>query len=289
MRRAKSSVLPALVTAALLGGCNVGLGDVTYTGGGGTTSSSTGTAGATTSSSSGDCTGLSDDEFTGPKLSPCWQIPDPGSFAQLEVGADGSAGMLVARPASMSHNAWFDGDHGPFLFQDVQDDFIVVARIYASHTGTDLGQAPTQPYNTAGLLVRDPAGKPTDENWLLYDIGFQGEQGVTVGTMVKVTTSSVSHKLPESNGGSHAGTMAICRYKNTFQVLRHLYNPDGVAEVASLPPETWNNPPNGLQVGLVVGTYDASPDVVGRFDYARYGVPTSLADCLVKFQAIAGM
>jgi len=276
-----------MIAVALAGGCNVGLGDVSYTGGAGT--GGAGTGGATSSSSTGaggaDCSAPVSDEFKAEDPSPCWRTlaGDEHLIDKFGVAND----TLTMSPKSGGDNGWFNAVHAPFLYQNVSGNFILVAQVNA-HIEGDYGKPPQAPYNTAGLLVRDPASSPPHDSWLLYDIGFQG-QGVDmpvvdVGTMVKVTTDSKSSKLPYATvGDAHEGKMAICRVGDTFHVLRFIDGSDAAPVEAPLPMDkTWSTTAD-VQVGLVVGSYAVKPDVVGTFSYARFAVPKSVDECLTLF------
>lgn len=285
--------LGAALAGVLACGCSLGFDNITYygpdgsTGGGG--SGATG-GGASTSSTGGGGTGGGpvscphSDEFDGSSPDACWKTLDPTLFASLAV--DGAQGMLVATPKDQAQNGWFQNAHGPLLYQEVTGDFILVARVFATQAN-DLGMPPFKLYNTAGLLARDPASVNTNENWVLYDIGQQGNSTdtpvVTVGTMAKGTIHSGTMKFPES--GTHSGLLAICRIGGSFEVLKRLYNPDG--DFLSAHTFQWNEAPATLQVGLTVGSWVTAPDVVGRFDYARLGDPHQHGTCLEAFQAIS--
>lgn len=305
MRLARGLGWGALLAVALSWGCSVGLGGVTYdnTGGGGTTgstSSASGTGGGSTTSTSStssasgtggggapDCTKPVSDEFvSGSMPSTCWEILQPSRFANPPYV--GNSGELVAAPAAVANNGWFKTDHGPFMFQQVTGDFILVTGVRAS---TPTQGSPTRLYNAAGLVVRDPGTQ--NENWVLIDVGRQGsgipeDDNVTFGVMMKVTTNNNTEKAALPSNGSNHAALAICRRGSQLQLLHRVYgtpdSPHTLGQTVTAPGLS-----NTLQAGITAGTYVNDPDLVADFAYVRFAGPEAPADCLQAFQALTAL
>lgn len=215
---------------------------------------------------------------------------DESRFASREMNA--TMGTLAIKPAQISepdHNGWYKTDRGPLFYQEVTGDFILVVNVLVS-AEADHDNPPVGAYNTAGILVRDPAGSGSSENWVIYDIGQQGgatdSPNVTVGTMSKITLDSMSTKYPEDSGGSRRGLLAICRKGSNVEVLDRLYQPDRAFRSAH-EFTNWSPVPSTLQVGLTVGTWATPSNVAGHFDWARFKMLNPQDDCLAEFQNVA--
>jgi hypothetical protein len=298
MKRPTALGLSLAICGGLAAGCSVLPSDITYHdgggGSGGATTSSTSTASTTSAGTGGappHCPAPVSDELNGSSLDKCWSVLEPARIASQSFLPQASMTVFAMSPAPMDKNAWFQDSHGPFVYQLVTGDFILVARVYVG-LASDPGMPPTQLYNTGGLLARDPASGPGNESWILYDLGRQGSgldsPFVDVGGMAKVTIGSKTTKHPKDVGGSHSGTIALCRVGNTFQAIQRLYTPDQAAVNVAHTFTEWQSAPQTLQVGLIAGTWIASTDVLARFDYARFGYPASSGnDCLAAFTAVA--
>ncbi|MEX1365751.1 MAG: hypothetical protein AB1Z98_21670 [Nannocystaceae bacterium] len=175
---------------------------------------------------------------------------------------------------------WFGDFQGPLLYKNVAGDFVVETFVTAGNAGDPL-QPPTQLFNSAGLLVRDPDHGPGTEDWLMHNAGYQA---TFVGTEGKTTvgSSSVLTLVP----GSHRLRLRVCRFGSRIVLARQ--DEPGAAFVAT---HDYDRPdlPDELQVGLIVNGWGANedqpnpastPDLRASFDYIRLWHTSSEADCL---------
>ncbi len=186
-------------------------------------------------------------------------------------------GMLTVRPKA---GGWFGGEEGPLLYTMIQGDFLVETWVSASKIG-DPSVAPDEQYNSAGLLVRDPVHGEGRANWIMLNVGRQ--EGARVATEGKTTVNSVS--TLELTDGPRQGRLRICRRGSTFVLARQM---EGESEFTVTQRYDRSDLPADLQVGLVATAWNSAtpepdrsrtPDIEGTFDYVRFSVPGSDADC----------
>ncbi|MFO0760560.1 MAG: hypothetical protein U0359_29030 [Byssovorax sp.] len=305
MSHGKKTWIARMTPLLCLGaGCSVGLDGLTFdrepTGGSTTssTSSTTGTGGSGgaggaggsgsaggsggSAGSGGACApiGTLSDDFSAPSTLSDWQLlttaeSTPPLHNLLDIGTT-TPGQLSMRPMQLDMNGWFASYRGPFLYKQVTGNFLIAARVSAG-TLANAGVAPSHLFNVAGVMARNPAGAPA--NWVLADVGYQNPAdgdiaNLEVGVLAKDTHNGNTTRVPFA--GSHQGWIGICRIGATFGIVHRL---DGEASTTIL--TQFNRPdlPAELQVGLVVGTWTADSDVVGRFDSVHFMVPSSPADC----------
>lgn len=262
------------------GGATTSAGGADPSTGGTGGASSTGGAGGTGTTGGGGTGGANpcgelDDEFDDPSTLSCWTEldalqGDPAQYTLLDV-ATTHPGVLTIEPTHTQ--GWFEDGDAPFLFKELTGDFVVETHVTAL-SRNDLTSPPTQEYNSAGLLVRNGAATSGDEDWLMYNIGYQA---TFVGTEGKTTedSQSVLTLLP----GHHAGRLRICRVGSDFHMYRWLDDETGwTLEHSYARPDL----PATLQVGLVANGYQPPPDLHARFDYARFGTVSSQSDCTAE-------
>ena len=141
-----------------------------------------------------DLSSLSD-EFQGTSLDPKWKRFDreygwPDKLKRLDVGQT-TAGALHLQPY---HGAWVRDLNAPFLFQTIEGDFDVRARVRVRGAAT---AAPGGTWSLGGLMARVPNGldeakwEPRRENWHFITAGVGLERGSPV-TETKGTYNSYS-------------------------------------------------------------------------------------------------
>jgi hypothetical protein len=188
-----------------------------------------------------------------------------------------SGGQLMLEPLA---GGWFEDYQGPMLFKVVSGDFVMEARVQAVSPDND-ASPPDRPFNSAGLIVADPATVPGTQNWITHNVGRQSEIVATEGKNT-VDSNSVLELIP----GIHHGRLRICRIGNDFILARRLDDEDAfeihhhfVRE--DLPAELWvGMMANGWNSLGGVPNTELEPDVVGMFDYVRFWTPQSDADCV---------
>ena len=141
-----------------------------------------------------DLSSLSD-EFQGTSLDPKWKRFDreygwPDKLKRLDVGQT-TTGALHLQPY---HGAWVRDLNAPFLFQTIEGDFDVRARVRVRGAAT---AAPGGTWSLGGLMARVPNGldeakwEPRRENWHFITTGVGLERGSPV-TETKGTYNSYS-------------------------------------------------------------------------------------------------
>lgn len=178
-------------------------------------------------------------------------------------------GALTIAPTA--NNGWFEDDKGPFLFKSVTGNFAARTKVVAGRAGA-ASMAPSQQFNSAGLLARDPGSREGgNEDWLMYNVGFQDGR---VGSEGKTTVDSVSTLFIVD--GDHRAELVLCRVGSTFVMYR-------MNEGASTFEETnrfdRGDLPDTLQVGLIGNGYGPTPDLFATFEYIRFSTPSSEAEC----------
>jgi hypothetical protein len=142
-------------------------------------------------------TGLSalNDEFEGRTLDPKWTIfHQRFGWADMLKSMDVGASMPGALHLQPYDSAWVRDRIAPFLFQAVEGDFDVRARVRVRSSG---GPVPGGTWSLGGLMARIPNGKsagdwePFRENWHFVTTGVGLERGVAV-TETKGTYNSYS-------------------------------------------------------------------------------------------------
>lgn len=192
-------------------------------------------------------------------------------------GADDDRARMVP-----TRGGWFGAFKGPYVFQPIDGDFMMEAHVLAHRSGAP-EQAPEQPYNSAGLLIRNPGSGPDSENWVLHHLGMHDPQGAGVGVERKITRNSNSDLMLTANDFS--GRIRICRVGNEIALTRQLDDENGFSVSAEYTLElddevqagfsltAWNS--RGAEPDL---TFDG--DVVGVWDYVRYYRIDDISACL---------
>jgi hypothetical protein len=200
----------------------------------------------------------------------------PPQTAVFDVNAS-QAGMLSIQPLT---SGWFGVYSGPFLYQHVRGDIVLEVEVFAGRVGL-LDAAPTRPYNSAGIVVRDPVHGRNADNWLMVNIGHQAE---FVGTETKTTVNSQSVLILDE--APHRGRLRLCRVGTTYVMARFLTSDETWTEI-----RRYERPdlPDEVQLGLVTNGWNSlgpqpdpnvAPDLFARFGYARFRRPASVEDCL---------
>jgi hypothetical protein len=256
-------------SASTTGGA--GSGSTAGPGGAGGTGASTGEGGAGAGGAQGGAgggcpSGLSD-ELDDPCTLPQWKPGASQAFTLMDIAVS-TPGHLTIVP---TQSAWFEDGQAWSLSKAITGDFVVMAHVTADSLQNP-GQPPGDPYNSVGLLARDPGSTSGNENWIMFNVGFQAE---FVGTEGKITTASnsVLTLIP----GARSGRIAICRLGDTFHLLRNLDDEGSVWTEMNMYPDV--PLPATLEVGPIANAYGSTPDLRGTIDYIRFATPASLADC----------
>ena len=209
-----------------------------------------------------------DDEFEGNAVDSAWTALNTQMVASTVSGD-------VLRMTPNRNCVWFHADEGPGLIKLVTGDFKVTANVRARRASNPSMPAPGI-YQFAGLIARDPAGSTAHEN---YVFTVMGERGGWLTNETKNTIRSSSDVHGPNEGRKHADAeLRICRIGQVFR----LYNrppAGGPWKLESTYDRKGAPLPETLEVGPIAYTYTNSPDLVGEFDYVRFGTVTTVADC----------
>ncbi|MEM6991441.1 MAG: hypothetical protein AAF721_13115 [Myxococcota bacterium] len=194
----------------------------------------------------------------------------------LDINGE-NAGQLTLRPNA---GGWFDDFEAPLVYKMVRGDFMVETQVTAAKVGS-AAAPPDQPFNSAGLMARDPESGPGRANWVMFNTGRQrGEQIASEG---KTTVDSAS--VLELIDGPHLGLLRMCRVGAAIVLARQL---EGEAAFTVVHRFDRGDLPEDLQVGLVAGGWNSNaeapdtsvePDIEARFDYIRFSTIDDEAAC----------
>jgi regulation of enolase protein 1 (concanavalin A-like superfamily) len=252
-------------------------------------SSTSSTASTTTTSATTEATstttdpdpGAFDDEFDDPATLSNWTRlheveGDPAPYSSLDI--DGTnAGQLTIIPNA---GGWFDDYDGTFLFKPMSGDFVVEVSVTASQQGAP-SSPPDMLYNSAGLMVRDPASGDGSENWVIHNVGRQSMQ---IGVATEGKTTQNSNSSLQLTPGTFSGRLRLCRVGSRFLLARQLSDESSWTQTNAY---DRTDMPNDVQLGMMVNGWnsnggqpdlDLDPDVVATFDYIRMWRPESGED-----------
>lgn len=220
-----------------------------------------------------DLSALNDD-FEGASLDPKWQRFEhvygwPDKLKRIDVG-ETTEGALHLQPY---HGAWVRDRNAPFLFQAVEGDFDVRARVRVRGAAS---ASPGGTWSLGGLMARVPnqtradAWEPRRENWHFITTGVGLDRGRPV-TETKGTYNSYSSlKLRPFETG-----WVELRLVRIGMTLFALARPEGGGEW-QVRDRFYRMEPNPLmQVGLIAyTTSDAVPPAPEDPDRQNRAVPT---------------
>jgi hypothetical protein len=246
-------------------------------GAGGTGAGATTGGGGTGGSTGDDLAGLSDD-FEDPGTLASWKILDKvlgtvAPYDTLDIDTTVTGKLAIVPTVS----SWYQDAVAAFVYKEISGDFIVEVDVAAIKKGTESG-APTEQFNSAGLLLRDPQSAAGAQSWLMYNIGHQDS---FIGVEGKATVGSQSELILIPAGG-HAGRLRLCRLGNTVHMLRRLPGDPGWTETHTFPGTFQKTPaytlPDTVQVGMIDNAYVVA-DVRAEFAEIRFARPQAAADC----------
>lgn len=209
------------------------------------------------------------DEFSQMSTLPNWRLLDkvegtPRPYSRLDISRS-RAGFLTIVPVTSS---WYMNDTGTLLFKTVSGNFIVTTSVI-TRSASNPSSPPRHPFNSAGLIARDPNSTSGNQNWVVCNVGMQ--QSAT-GSEVKTTRNSSSELHLEN--GPHDGQVRIARMGSTFTLLRRL---KGESQWRVLSTMSRPDLPDTLQVGVMCNGYQ-SADLIAHYDYVHFATPHSETD-----------
>jgi hypothetical protein len=182
---------------------------------------------------------------------------------KLDIG-ESRKGWLTLVPKA--NQGWYNEGMAPMLYKEIEGDFMMETRVVTRGANG----APTAHYNSAGLIVRDPASGERKQNWVVVNVG---RQDPNTGTEVKTTVNSVSRL--ELQRGEHTGQLRMARIGTTVYALKKL---NGETRWTLLREIDRKDLPNRVQIGLMCNGWTERADLTAEFDYFRVSVPKAVAD-----------
>lgn len=247
-----------------------------------------------------------------------WSVLGDGTMDERAVEITMNSGLLTVIPETLNHNAWFQDDYGPLVYQTVSGNFAVAISLRVSQEN-NIDVPPERGYNSGGFVIRNPAGTHiNDENWVMYNMGGQGQNGVNYAREMKKTVGSNSNLFLTEQVGLEEYLLA-CRVGDDFyfyywadaigawrqETFYNQFDLDGVetttwrnsssvtpeivnAEVGQANAMYFNHPamPSTVQLGIMGHTYNNSQlGIRADFDFIRYAnnPPQVQADCTSEF------
>ncbi|MGV6850948.1 MAG: hypothetical protein ACWA5R_02065 [bacterium] len=247
-----------------------------------------------------------------------WQVLGSGAGDERAVFIQSDGQKLSIIPEEFEHNAWFEDEYGPLVYKNVQGNFAV-----AIHVKMLVPNQPSIPpsvgFNAGGLVIRDPSGTHSgDENWVMYNLGGQGQNGVSYAREMKKTIQSRSNLYLTEQTRQDEFLLA-CRVGSLFYfyhwseiennwIQETFYNQFSVNGVITT---TWRNSgdvtpeiqvpapgqespmhfdhpglPDTLQVGIMAHSWTNYTDgIQGDFEFVRFApnAPQTSSDCTSSF------
>ena len=264
-------------------------------GGGGGSAGSSGSAGASGSggaagtggsSGSGGCPGGANDEFNDSCTAANWSEQHfTASAASWNIGQTFNGRLTIAFSAGTpAQTGWFENNVGPLVYKQRSGNFIVMTHVHAGRADNRT-LAPRRAFNSAGLLVRNPASTTGSQNWIMHNIGNQAGNShagcpnagmnVGIGSEAKNTVNSNS-QLCLNPATAFSGRIAICRNGASFHALRKL---DGEATWTETNQFTNNNIPAAVEVGVMANAWGVPADIRAEFDYVRFYAVNNASQC----------
>jgi hypothetical protein len=216
-----------------------------------------------------------------------------------------ATGRLALQPLPQSHTHWYSDSRAPLIAKIVNGNFVAETRVRLG-TRTSMSQVPSGQFNAAGFVVRNPnSSAPGNESWVMFNVGFQ--QGFfareTKTTRPMPGSSSLSTLfLSATPATTEDVRLRVCRLGSEFRFLHLMPGESAWSEDVYTMATTVNgngaqqptpgvsqgNPirfvradfPTSLQVGLLVGNWDAPYEARGEFDYLRIISVSSAQECI---------
>lgn len=235
-------------------------------------------SGASDGSAQAALTPLSD-EFGGAALDGSWSFHRGDRLSTSVTGGELRIVLERGHMGGADSSLWFNESQGSLVFKPITGDFIASAAVRVRRADPNADQLPASGVRLGGLMARDAAA--TGQSYLFIVTGFDVSQ---LAVETKTTVASASQFTGTPSFGNDV-ELRLCRVGATF---RTYYRNHGAAtwQLAPVPPPP-NDPapivredlPQTLQVGLVIYTNQATPDVQMFVDYLRLRRPQNAADC----------
>ncbi len=250
-----------------------------------------------------------------------WSVLGSSVMDERATTVEINGGLLTVIPEVFAMNAWFEDEYGPLVYQLVTGNFAAVINLRVTQTN-NIDMPPDLGFNAGGFVIRDASGTHNnDENWLMYNMGGQGADGVTYAREMKKTVSSVSNLYLTEQVGLEEYLLA-CRVGDDFyfyywadainawrqETYYNQFDVDGTetttwrnsgsvtpeitpAGIGQANPMHFNHPamPAEVQVGIMGHTWsNGNNGTRADFDFIRFAQspPQSQSECTTAFNNI---
>lgn len=216
---------------------------------------------------------------------------------------ESNVGELTLMPWT---SAWYADYRGGYLFKEISGNFVVTTQVHVTDRD-GLFNLPNSTYSLGGIMVRTPTGRTEVADWMLDQENYvflsigRGSSGSTFQYEVKNTTNGNSN-LNLSPISTNVVNIRMVRKDNAILVLNQIpgqswqvharYNrPDMPADmqIGFVSYTDWPNVQNTdveIHNNTVLNddynnTITWRPDIIARFDYARFeevDLPTHLVN-----------
>lgn len=247
-----------------------------------------------------------------------WSVLGSNIDDERAISIEITNGTLIVEPEIFSMNAWFEDEYGPLVYQNVTGNFATVISLSVTQSN-DPEQTADVGFNAGGFVIRDASGTHNnDENWVMYNMGGQGQNGATYAREMKKTVNSSSNLYLTEQIGVDEYLLA-CRVGDAFyfyywadvigawrqETYYNQFDVDGVTTTTwrnagdvtpeiTLPavgqssPMHFNHPamPETVQLGIMGHSWaNGDNGVLASFDYIRFAenTPQSQNDCTAEF------
>lgn len=213
------------------------------------------------------------DDFSDVNSAKEWQVSNRDHLKTFEV----QNGKLVLEPdAKKDRIAWYMDDTGPLVYKQIAGDFLAEIQLKVSSM-KEPGRAPYGSFNSAGLVVRDPASKDGNQNWIMYNFG---QQYMGFGREAKTTEGSDSVlSIYDAPAKHNSGKLRVCRVGSTFYLYHWMENESGWNAEEAAEKFERDDIPKTVDVGMIINASEAPKETRAEFDYIRFSEVGSKADC----------
>lgn len=247
-----------------------------------------------------------------------WSVLGSNIDDERAIGIEITQGSLIVEPEIFSMNAWFEDEYGPLVYQNVTGNFSAVISLSVTQSfnpdlPADLG------FNAGGFVIRDASGTHNgDENWVMYNMGGQGQNGATYAREMKKTVNSNSNLYLTEQVNIDEYLLA-CRVGDAFyfyywadaisawrqETYYNQFDVDGITTTTwrnsgditseiTVPPVGQSSPmffdhpamPDTVQLGIMGHSWQNGDNgVLASFDFIRFAenTPQSQNDCISEF------
>ncbi len=213
------------------------------------------------------------DDFSNASTIKEWKVHNRDHLKTFEV----QDGKLVMEPnAKVSRIAWYMDDTGPLVYKQISGDFLAEIKLKVGSM-KEPNRAPYGSFNSGGFVVRDPASKDGDQDWVMYNFG---QQYMGFGREAKTTEGSDSVlSIYDAPAEHNSGKLRVCRIGSTFYLYHWMENESGWDAEDAAEKFEREDLPKTVDVGMIINASGTPKETRAEFDYIKFTEVASRADC----------